>query len=295
MGGLEKQFAHLTNYTLNKDSENFVVSDSILSQNNATKRTLTSLYQSLEQIGISQKIIQDKIKSIVLKTVIAIEPYMTQEFYMAFGGLEKNYKKCFQLFGFDILLDENLDGWLLEINAAPALSITHEKILENTEKLFEISAVDLFVKSQIIEDSLQIIFSKIPDLKSYGSFIRILPLDIGNPYEKLLLIKRVEQIFTKLQSPKICGSLNQSKFVQIAKIINGKFGIVSKSLFDITFTQIIKKHKESSMDLSLFIESLELLSEKLPIKAEKTDKNLSKSKFFILINTLYSLIFNIKI
>lgn len=46
-------FMHLTNFSLNKQSENFTNEDEvedIYEPNNASKRTLTSLYKQIEQI-----------------------------------------------------------------------------------------------------------------------------------------------------------------------------------------------------------------------------------------------------
>jgi hypothetical protein len=47
---------HLTNYAVNKESEEFVMAkdvEDILKDNMATKRTLASLYDSLGQLGVN--------------------------------------------------------------------------------------------------------------------------------------------------------------------------------------------------------------------------------------------------
>lgn len=52
-------------------------------------------------------------------------------------------KGCFELFGFDIMLDSNLKPWLLEVNCAPALSMDSE--------------VDERIKIPLITDTLRLI------------------------------------------------------------------------------------------------------------------------------------------
>ena len=49
---------------------------------------------------------------------------------------------CFQLFGFDIMFDDNLRPWLIEINFAPSLACP--------------SPLDLGLKSQVVSDFLNL-------------------------------------------------------------------------------------------------------------------------------------------
>ena len=57
-----------------------------------------------------------------------------------------NDKHCFELYGFDILIDKNLKPWLIEVNASPSLL--------NTTKH------DFRLKKNIINDLMNVIFPR---------------------------------------------------------------------------------------------------------------------------------------
>ena len=55
-----------------------------------------------------------------------------------------NFKNnCFELFGFDILIDSNFKPWLIEVNLAPSLECS--------------SALDFKIKSNLIQNLLNLV------------------------------------------------------------------------------------------------------------------------------------------
>ncbi|XP_072301123.1 tubulin monoglutamylase TTLL4 [Eucyclogobius newberryi] len=143
MKSLGNKFIHLTNYSVNKkNSEYQANSDDKACQGH--KWALKALWQYLGAKGINTTPLWEKIKDIVIKTIIASEPYVTSLLKM---HLKTPYS-CHELFGFDIMLDEKLKPWILEVNISPSL---HSN-----------SALDIAIKGQMVRDLLNLAGFHIP-------------------------------------------------------------------------------------------------------------------------------------
>ncbi|XP_073662637.1 tubulin polyglutamylase TTLL11 isoform X4 [Tursiops truncatus] len=145
-------FMHLTNYSLNIHSGNFVHSDST---STGSKRTFSSILCRLSSKGVDIKKVWSDIISLVIKTVIALTPEL-RVFYQSDIPAGRPGPTCFQILGFDILLMKNLKPILLEVNANPSMRIEHEQelspgVFENVPSL-----VDEEVKVAVIRDTLRL-------------------------------------------------------------------------------------------------------------------------------------------
>lgn len=74
----------------------------------------------MSQRGIDVEGIKSSIRDIVIKTFLSVDSTLLD---MAKGNVTNRYT-CYELFGFDILLDANLKPWLLEVNISPSLHST---------------------------------------------------------------------------------------------------------------------------------------------------------------------------
>ena len=128
------KFTHLTNYSLNKYNPNFVANTDHSADNVGSKWSLTALKKAFREHGIDDGAIFKKIEDIVIKTILSGENHIFQavEQYVPFRN------NCFELLGFDILIDNMLDPWLLEVNLSPSLNCD--------------SPLDQRIKAQLISD-----------------------------------------------------------------------------------------------------------------------------------------------
>jgi tubulin polyglutamylase TTLL2 len=135
----ETVYRHLTNTSINKFNPMFKNKSgdveanemkefeqamfSTLGYGDLGKRTLRQLFSYFHRQGIDYQPIWDEIKKIVLLTLLPLCHLVP-----------KTRVKCFELYGFDILLDAKLKPWLIEVNFSPSLAletVTDQSIKES--------------------------------------------------------------------------------------------------------------------------------------------------------------------
>ncbi|XP_038646045.1 tubulin polyglutamylase TTLL4-like isoform X1 [Scyliorhinus canicula] len=134
---LSNKFMHLTNYSVNKlNAEYKPNSDGKLCQGH--KWSLKALWAYLNQKGVRTELLWEQMKDVIIKTIIASDSYVNSQIQL----YVRNRYTCHELFGFDIMLDENLKPWVLEVNISPSL---HSN-----------SILDVTIKGQMISDLLNL-------------------------------------------------------------------------------------------------------------------------------------------
>lgn len=117
MKNTKTRYAHLTNFSVNKHAPNYKMADGKTSQQ-ASKWSLKALQEAFKQLGINYGEVFGNIKDLIIKTILSVESVIGNTMNRA----SKHRHLCFEMYGFDVILDNNLKPWLLEVNVLPSLA-----------------------------------------------------------------------------------------------------------------------------------------------------------------------------
>ncbi|XP_052753963.1 tubulin monoglutamylase TTLL4-like isoform X4 [Galleria mellonella] len=114
---LNDRYMHLTNYSINRLSKNYTPNEDFAACE-GHKWTLQTLFHYLKtEKNVDTDALWDSLKDLVIKTIISGEASISS---LTKANITSRYN-CYELFGIDVLLDEDLKPWLLEVNISPSL------------------------------------------------------------------------------------------------------------------------------------------------------------------------------
>lgn len=135
---INNKFIHLTNSSIQKYNTEEMSKENPLSEENndvgGSKIALLGdcgLWARLKKGGINSEKVWTEISTLVVKSLVAINEKVSYQ------------PCCFEIFGYDVIIDSNLRPWLLEVNASPSLA------RENN--------LDIRVKNAMIRDTIALI------------------------------------------------------------------------------------------------------------------------------------------
>lgn len=137
--GKASKFSYLTNYSINKKNEKFIQNQDSKEDNIGHKWSLSALIKVLNAQGVDTDLLVSKIYDLIIKTIIAVEP----EVVLMARKLALGRNNCFDLLGFDVIIDSFLKPWLLEVNLSPSLATD--------------SPLDLLIKGNLVADTLNLV------------------------------------------------------------------------------------------------------------------------------------------
>jgi len=132
-------YRHLTNYSINKGAENFQENQRVQADNYGHKWSLSALNRHLRCVGVDVKEMWSRIMDLIVKTLLGVEPVISA----ATKEACIHEHSCFELYGFDVLVDESLKPWLLEVNLSPSMQAD--------------SPLDKQIKSTLLTDAFNLI------------------------------------------------------------------------------------------------------------------------------------------
>uniref|UniRef100_A0A803Y482 Tubulin--tyrosine ligase-like protein 5 n=1 Tax=Meleagris gallopavo TaxID=9103 RepID=A0A803Y482_MELGA len=166
---IKNQFMHLTNYSVNKKSGDYVSCDDPEVEDYGNKWSMSAMLRYLKQEGRDTAALMASVEDLIIKTVVSAELAIATacKTFLSHRG------SCFELYGFDVLIDDTLKPWLLEVNLSPSLACD--------------APLDLKIKASMLSDMFTLVgfVCQDPGQRSSRTVYHSSESVRRNPYQKL--------------------------------------------------------------------------------------------------------------
>uniref|UniRef100_A0A8C3D821 Tubulin--tyrosine ligase-like protein 5 n=1 Tax=Corvus moneduloides TaxID=1196302 RepID=A0A8C3D821_CORMO len=166
---IKNQFMHLTNYSVNKKSGDYVSCDDPEVEDYGNKWSMSAMLRYLKQEGRDTAALMANVEDLIIKTLVSAELSIAS----ACKSFLSHRGSCFELYGFDVLIDDTLKPWLLEVNLSPSLACD--------------APLDLKIKASMLSDMFTLVgfVCQDPGQRSNRAIYHSSETVRRNPYQKL--------------------------------------------------------------------------------------------------------------
>ncbi|XP_050676228.1 tubulin polyglutamylase TTLL13-like isoform X3 [Leptidea sinapis] len=161
-------FMHLTNYALNKHSRTYVYDSEA-----GSKRKISTLNKILISQGVDLDRLWHSIDQVIVKTIISAWPILKHSYHACFPSHDMVHA-CFEILGFDILLDHKLHPFILEVNHSPSFHTdtqldrdVKENLLSDTFTMLNIWQCD---KKRVLEEDRKRIRDRLLQTNKFAEY-----------------------------------------------------------------------------------------------------------------------------
>jgi len=143
---------HLTNYSVNRRSSDFKASSSA-SSDDGSKRSISSVFRMLrKERGVDIDKVWSDIEDVITKTMLMCQPVLATVYSSCFHSYNGGFS-CFELLGFDVMLDDAYKPWLIEVNHSPSFNVD--------------SPLDYTLKREMLADVFRLVSTKASEKRKF--------------------------------------------------------------------------------------------------------------------------------
>ena len=189
------------------------------------KRSLKQIYETLQKDGHDTNKLKHNINDIIIKTLISGSPEIAHV-YRSCQPDDYENSMCFQILGFDVMIDDNLKPWLIEVNHAPSFA---------TESMF-----DQNLKQKLVQDTFVLLNLSNKKKNTYFNNQRI-------QFQKRILTGKAQKLTQEEKEQK--RKEHDEKRNRIESKISGGYKLVYPGDLDIVKLDRYKKFEDTSREL----------------------------------------------